>query len=247
MCIRDRDQHATKDLLQATALMFVAYTGYGRIATLGEEVKSPRRTIPRAMIMTLAATMVLYLSVGFVAIALVGPKELALSAKTSVAPLLYAAQSLNMPWINVVLLTGAMTAMLGVVLNLILGLSRVALAMARRNDLPRSLSGVNERGVPRSATIFVFVIIGGLVLLGDVRISWSFSAFSVLLYYSLTNLCAILIEAESRLYPAWISWAGLIGCLSLALWITPKVVFIGLIVLLAGLVLRTSLKAITKT
>lgn len=241
------DQHATKDLLQATALMFVAYTGYGRIATLGEEVKSPRRTIPRAMIMTLAATMVLYLSVGFVAIALVGPKELALSAKTSVAPLLYAAQSLNMPWINVVLLTGAMTAMLGVVLNLILGLSRVALAMARRNDLPRSLSGVNERGVPRSATIFVFVIIGGLVLLGDVRISWSFSAFSVLLYYSLTNLCAILIEAESRLYPAWISWAGLIGCLSLALWITPKVVFIGLIVLLAGLVLRTSLKAITKT
>ena len=240
------DKQAPTDLLQATALMFVAYTGYGRIATLGEEVKSPRITIPRAMIMTLAVTMALYLTVGFVAVALVGPKELALSAKTSVAPLLHAAQSLNTPWINVVLLVGAITAMLGVVLNLILGLSRVALAMARRNDLPESLSSVNENGIPKSATILVVVIIGGLVLLGDVRVSWSFSAFTVLLYYSLTNLCAILIEKEARLYPAWISWVGLFGCFSLAFWITPKIVYIGLIVLLAGFVLRAFLRVTSR-
>ena len=240
------DKQAPTDLLQATALMFVAYTGYGRIATLGEEVKSPRITIPRAMIMTLAVTMALYLTVGFVAVALVGPKELALSAKTSVAPLLHAAQSLNTPWINVVLLVGAITAMLGVVLNLILGLSRVALAMARRNDLPESLSSVNENGIPKSATILVVVIIGGLVLLGDVRVSWSFSAFTVLLYYSLTNLCAISIEKEARLYPAWISWVGLVGCFSLAFWITPKIVYIGLIVLLAGFVLRAILRVTSR-
>ena len=240
------DNQSFKDLLQATALMFVAYTGYGRIATLGEEVKTPRITIPRAMIMTLAVTMTLYLTVGFVAVALIGPKDLALSAKTSVAPLLHAAQSLNTPWLNVVLLVGAITAMLGVVLNLILGLSRVALAMARRNDLPRSLSSVNENGIPKSATILVVVIIGGLVLLGDVKVSWSFSAFTVLLYYSLTNLCAILIEKESRLYPAWISWIGLLGCFSLAFWITPKIVYTGLVVLLVGLVLRTGLKVFSK-
>jgi len=132
------------------------------------------------------------------------------------------------------------------VLNLILGLSRVALAMARRNDLPRSLSSVNENGIPKSATILVVVIIGGLVLLGDVKVSWSFSAFTVLLYYSLTNLCAILIEKESRLYPAWISWVGLLGCFSLAFWIAPKIVYTGLVVLLVGLVLRTGLKVFSK-
>ena len=137
--------------------------------------------------------------------------------------------------------------MLGVVLNLILGLSRVALAMARRNDLPQSLSTVNEKGVPRIATIFVVVIIGFLVLLGDVKVSWSFSAFTVLLYYSLTNLCAILIEKESRLYPAWISWTGLIGCFSLAFWITPKIVFISLIVLLVGLIFRVGFKTIGRS
>ena len=240
------DKQASMDLLQATALMFVAYTGYGRIATLGEEVSSPRQTIPRAIIVTLAATMTLYLTVGLVGVALVGPQELALSAKTSLAPLLYAAQSLNKPWLNSVLLVGAITAMLGVVLNLILGLSRVAMAMARRNDLPRSFSAVNDRGVPQSATILVAVIIGGLVLLGDVKVSWSFSAFTVLLYYSVTNLCAISIEKESRLYPLWISWVGLVGCLSLAFWISPKIVFIGLIVLLIGLFLRAGLKAISK-
>ena len=99
------DQQSSWDLLHATALMFVAYTGYGRIATLGEEVKSPRKTIPQAMIMTLAATMALYLFVGFVAVALVGPQELELSAKTSIARLQYAAQSLEglfALWINVV-------------------------------------------------------------------------------------------------------------------------------------------------
>ena len=239
------DKQSSLNLFHATALMFVAYTGYGRIATLGEEVSEPRKTIPRAMIVTLAVTMLLYLTVGFVAVALVGPKELAVSVKTSIAPLLFAAQSLNTPWIQTVLLIGAITAMIGVILNLLLGLSRVALAMARRNDFPNSLSVVNEKGIPKRATILVALIIGVLVLIGDVRISWSFSAFTVLLYYSLTNLCAISIEKQSRLYPVWISWAGLLGCFSLAFWITPKIVLSGLIVLLVGLISRAILRATT--
>ena len=241
------DNQSSLNLFHATALMFVAYTGYGRIATLGEEVKEPRKTIPRAMIVTLAVTMLLYLTVGFVAVALVGPKELAVSVKMSIAPLLHAAQSLNTPWIQTVLLVGAITAMIGVVLNLLLGLSRVTLAMARRNDFPNSLSVVNEKGIPKRATILVALIIGALVLIGDVRISWSFSAFTVLLYYSLTNLCAISIEKQSRLYPVWISWAGLLGCFSLAFWITPGIIYGGLIVLLVGLTLRAILRATTPT
>ena len=232
------DKQSTLSLFHATALMFVAYTGYGRIATLGEEVHEPRKTIPRAMIITLIATMLLYALVGFVAVALVGPEQLASAVKTSIAPLLFATDSLNIPWLKGTVLVGAITAMLGVVLNLILGLSRVALAMARRGDLPGSFSAIDRNGIPRQATILVAVVVCGLVLLGDVRLSWSFSAFTVLLYYSLTNLCAILLEKESRLYPIWISWAGLLGCLSLACWLTPKVVLAGVIVLVVGFLLR---------
>ena len=134
------------NLFHATALMFVAYTGYGRIATLGEEVKNPRKTIPTAMIATLVVTMILYLSVGWVAIGIVGADELAASSEKWVAPLLFAGASLNLPWLKSLLLFGAITAMLGVVLNLLLGLSRVVLAMSRRRDLPDQLSVINHKG-----------------------------------------------------------------------------------------------------
>ena len=231
---------SVNNLLHASALMFVAYTGYGRIATLGEEVKNPRKTIPSAMVMTLGATMLLYLLVGFVAVALVGPENLARSAKTWTAPLFFAASALEVTWVKSVLLVGALTAMLGVVLNLLLGLSRVALAMARRKDLPSQLDLVNDKGIPKRSTILVAGIIAVLVLIGDIRLSWTFSAFTVLVYYSLTNLCAIRIEKESRLYPVWISWFGLLGCLGLATQITPLVAYVGIAVLAAGHLLRGS-------
>lgn len=234
---------SANNLFHASALMFVAYTGYGRIATLGEEVKNPRKTIPSAMITTLAVTMLLYLTVGFVAVSLVGPDNLANSAKTWIAPLFYAASTLNVTWVKTALLIGALTAMLGVVLNLLLGLSRVALAMARRSDFPKELAVVNEKGIPKRATILVAIIITVLVLIGDIRLSWTFSAFTVLVYYSLTNLCAIRIEKESRLYPVWISWFGLIGCLGLATQITPIIALAGLAVLVGGHFLRSFFRA----
>ncbi len=239
------EDDSPSSLLFATALMFVAYTGYGRIATLGEEVKNPRKTIPTAMIATLGFTMLIYVVVGFVAVAVVGPERLANSTKTSVAPLLFAASSLDIPWVRVTLFAGAITAMLGVVLNLILGLSRVALAMSRRSDLPGFFSTVNQQGIPGRATILVACIIGSLVCIGDVKISWSFSAFTVLLYYSITNLCAIVIEKEQRLYPAWISWCGLIGCLSLAFFVTQKVAIAGIVLLGVGFIVRTIFKSRT--
>ena len=232
----DFSEGKSRGLLTATALMFVAYTGYGRIATLGEEVHEPRRTIPRAMIITLAVTMLLYLSVGWAAIATVGADELNHSVNSARGPLLYVAQRLNSPWLVVVLSIGAATAMLGVILNLLLGLSRVILAMARRGDMPVGLSQINSRGVPKSATLLVALIVGGLILLGDVRIAWSFSAFMVLVYYSITNLCALRVAKDQRLYPAWISLLGLAGCLFLALWIDPRICGVGIAVVLIGLV-----------
>ena len=232
------------NLLSATALMFVAYTGYGRIATMGEEVAEPRKTIPRAMIATLAITMVLYVSVGFVAIAVVGADGLNQFTGKWAAPLMGIVQSLNKPWLVSVLAVGAITAMLGVMLNLLLGLSRVALAMSRRSDLPVYFSGVTSSGVPLRSTLLVAVVIGSLVLIGDVRLSWSFSAMMVLMYYSLTNACAIRLDASDRLYPVWISWAGLISCVTLALFVEWQILIVGVAMVLVGIVARSLFRRI---
>ncbi len=164
-----------KQMLAAAALMFVSYTGYGRIATLGEEVTNPARTIPQAMIVTLSLTLVLYLAVSFVAVAAVGPVELGEATQRSAAPLLVVAEQLDHNLLAVILAAGAVTAMLGVLLNLLLGLSRVVLAMARRSDMPRQFSTISARGVPVPATLFVVLVVAVLIGLGDVRLSWSFT------------------------------------------------------------------------
>lgn len=132
---------------------------------------------------------------------------------------------------------GAMTAMLGVLLNLILGLSRVMLAMGRRGDLPNLLAGLDEaRTTPTAAVIGVGIVVTALAIIGDVKVTWSFSAFTVLVYYAITNLAALRLPKRNRLYPAFFAWAGLLSCLFLAFWVEPHVWLIGLAVLAVGLV-----------
>lgn len=224
-------------ILQATALMFVAYTGYGRIATLGEEVKAPRVTIPRAIIATLIVTMVLYISVAFVGVGVIGADNLAGVTSSEAAPLEVAARAFNTPVVAELVAIGAITAMLGVLLNLILGLSRVLLAMGRRGDMPPVVATLNQNGTtPTVAVIVMGVVIGLLVLTGDVRTTWSFSAFTVLIYYSLTNLAALKIPAANRLFPPIIAVIGLVACLFLAFWVEVQVWVLGLILIVVGLV-----------
>ena len=223
-------------LLNAAALMFVAYTGYGRIATLGEEVRDPGRTIPRAIGSTLLLVMLLYTAVAAVAISILGAGGLAVAAGSAAAPLERAAYALGSPALATVLAVGAVSAMTGVLLNLILGLSRVVLAMARRRDLPSGLSRVHAGSAsPRRAVFAVGLLILILVSVGDVRLTWSFSAFTVLVYYALTNLAALFIAKEDRLFPRWVSLAGLAGCLGLAAFIPLRVMAAGLAVIAVGL------------
>lgn len=225
-------------MLSAAAVMFVAYTGYGRIATMSEEVAEPRVTIPRAMILTLIISMLLYLSVGFVAVATIGADRLDSATGRWAAPLLLVSDSFGRPWAARLLGLGAITAMLGVMLNLLLGLSRVVLAMARRADLPVYFSGINSRGVPIRATLLVTAMTGSLVCIGDVRLSWSFSAMTVLIYYALTNLCALRIQPQDRIFPAWPAWIGLLSCLSLAMFIRWEVLIAGAIAVSLGFAWR---------
>mgnify|MGYP006276223325 CR=1 FL=1 len=224
--------------LNAAALMFVAYTGYGRIATLGEEVRTPGRTIPRAIVVTLLATTLLYTAVAAVAVSVLGAGDLATAATGGPAPLEVAAARMGLPALAAILAVGAVAAMTGVLLNLLLGLSRVVLAMARRGDLPRGLARVHSASAsPRRAVFLVGAIILALVSIGDVRLTWSFSAFTVLVYYAITNLAALFVPPAGRVFPRWISLFGLVGCLSLAAFVPPMIIMTGGAVIAAALVI----------
>ncbi|NJK34338.1 MAG: amino acid permease [Oscillatoriales cyanobacterium SM2_2_1] len=223
---------ATLDLpstLRASALMFVAYAGYARIAVLGEEVIAPRRTIPQAMALTLLGSMVLYGAVGIVGVGL--------GITTGPAPLETAAQQFPIPFSPQVLAVGAIAAMLGVLLNLILGLSRMVLALARRRDFPGFLAQLNAKGTtPVAAILTVGLAIALITLTGNVKSTWSFSAFSVLIYYAVTNLAALQLTKEQLLFPRWLAIAGLGACLFLAFWVEWQIWLLGLGLIGLGLI-----------
>jgi APA family basic amino acid/polyamine antiporter len=233
-------------VLEASALMFVAYTGYGRIATLGEEVREPRQTIPKAILLAMIAVMFLYVVVAVVGIGAVGAETLSPVSGQQVAPLVVAANSFPVPGSPQILAVGAVTAMLGVLLNLVLGLSRVLLAMARQGDMPRILARLNPtRTTPTLAVLTVGVAIAAFVLVGNVKTTWSFSAFTVLIYYALTNLSALQLSASERLYPKWIAGVGLVSCLFLAFWVEQSIWLTGLGLIGAGLVWKAVFQAVS--
>jgi APA family basic amino acid/polyamine antiporter len=221
---------------EASALMFVAFTGYGRIATLGEEVREPRRVIPRAIILTTAAVTLLYLGVAAAGVGVLGAAAFGEAAETTAAPLETVARALDVPFLPELVAIAAVAAMTGVLLNLVLGLSRVVLAMARRGDAPRILSRVHAASASPVTSVWAC---GGavalLALIGDVRTTWSFSAFTVLVYYALTNLAALRLPAEAAMFPRWIPMLGLAACLSLAFWVEPRILLAGLALLGAGI------------
>jgi len=231
--------------LEACALMFVAYTGYGRVATLGEELHEPERNIPKAILATLFVSMTLYLLVSWAVTSM--PGAVTEIDSNNAAPLELIASQLNQPWIAGVVAIGAVTAMLGVLLNLILGLSRVWLAMGRRGDMPGALANIDHAGQsPYVAVIVTGVAIAGLACLGDIKTTWSFSAFTVLLYYAVTNLSALQLSAEERLYSRILPILGLCSCLGLAFWVEPSAWIAGLGVLFAGLTWRFAFRRLVK-
>jgi basic amino acid/polyamine antiporter, APA family len=233
------DDLSLPGLLEASALMFVAYTGYGRIATLGEEVRDPATTIPRSIITALLVIMTLYVLVAIVGVGVIGAAALNAATEGNAAPLEVAAREFDLGIIAPLVAIGAMIAMLSVLLNLVLGLSRVLLAMGRRKDMPPETARLNaDNTTPVVAVPVMGGVIAALVLLGNVETTWSFSAFTVLIYYSLTNLSALQLADEDRLFPRWVSWAGLGACAGLSLFVQPTVIAAGVMMLGAGLAWR---------
>ncbi|WP_400995967.1 APC family permease [Agromyces sp. GXQ0307] len=199
-------------VLQAAALMFFAFAGYARIATLGEEVREPTRTIPRAIGVAFAIVVVVYALVGTAAVGALGADALA----ASVAPLVDVVAAAGWLWAEPVVRIAAGVAALGSLLALVAGVGRTSLAMARDGELPRPLTAVHPRfGVPHVAEIATGVAVIVLLLVADLRGAIGFSSFGVLLYYVVANASAITQPAGERLVPRWLSWFGAIGCIVL--------------------------------
>lgn len=220
-------------VLQAAGLLFFAFAGYARIATLGEEVRDPARTIPRAIPIALGITLVVYALVAVCVLLVLGPHRLA----DATAPLSDAARAAGADWLAPVVRVGAAVAALGSLLALILGVSRTALAMARDRHLPHTLAAVHPRyRVPHRAELVVGAVVAVLAATADVRGAIGFSSFGVLAYYAVANASAwTLTRAEGR-PPRLVPVVGLAGCLVLACALPVPSVVSGAAVLAFGAV-----------
>jgi APA family basic amino acid/polyamine antiporter len=197
-------------VLQSAGLLFFAFAGYARIATMGEEVRDPARTIPRAIPLALGGALVVYALVAVTLLGVLGEARLG----GSTAPLADVVRDAGWSWAVPVVGVGAAAACLGALLALLAGIGRTSLAMAREGDLPRALAVVHPRyRVPQRAEIAVAVVVVALVLTVDLRGVVGFSSFGVLLYYVVANAAAFTQERADRRYPKALQMLGVVGCL----------------------------------
>lgn len=218
-------------ILEAAGLLFFAFAGYARIATLGEEVIDPGRTIPRAIPLALAITLAVYVAVAVSVLLAVGPGPLA----DSRAPLATAVQAGSLHWLAPAVRVGGTVAALGALLSLMAGVSRTAFAMSANRDLLGVLDAVHPtHRVPHRAELAVGVVVAGLVLVADLREAIGFSSFAVLSYYAIANAAAWTLPADQRRWPRWLTAAGVVGCAVLAVALPPASVVTGLAVLGLG-------------
>ena len=221
--------------LQAAGLLFFAFAGYARIATLGEEVRDPERVIPRAIVIALAGAVAVYALVGITCLAVLGPGPLSFSTAPLVDALRFSDHAELVPVVRV----AAALASAGALLALGAGVGRTALAMARERDLPRFLSAVHPRfGVPHRAELLVGAVVVVLVLSTDLRHAIGFSSFGVLVYYFVANLAAHRLSGAARRYPRGVQVLGAVGCALLVVALPWKSVLAGIAVLVVGLVYR---------
>jgi basic amino acid/polyamine antiporter, APA family len=223
------------DVLRSAGFLFFAFAGYARIATLGEEVRHPERTIPRAIPLALGAVLVVYAVVGITALAVVPASDLAATS----APLRLVVEAGRFHGLAPLVRIGAGIAALGVLLNLIPGISRTALAMARNHELPHWLAHVHaQRSLPVRAELAIAAVVVSLVTVVDLRSAIGFSGVAVLTYYAITNAAGLTLPAHQRRWPRTVGALGLVGCLVLIATLPLGVVATGFATLAVGVLAR---------
>lgn len=219
-------------VLQAGGLLFFAFAGYARIATMGEEVRDPARTIPRAIPIALAITVAVYAITGLAVLLAAGPQALA----SSTAPIVAAVRAVGLDGMAPVVRIGAAVASLGALLALIAGVGRTSLAMARHRDLPGWLAAVHPRfAVPHHAEMALAAVVSVLVLVVDIRGVIGFSSFGVLVYYAIANAAAYTQPRDQRRWPRALQVVGMIGCVSLVATLPMASLIAGLALFAVGL------------
>ncbi|MGC4110383.1 MAG: APC family permease [Nocardioides sp.] len=227
--------HGLYGVLQSAGLLFFAFAGYARIATLGEEVRDPARVIPRAIVIALTCAVAVYAVVALAVLSALGPDATAASS----APVADAVRATSNGWLVAVVRVGGALASGGALLALVAGLGRTGLAMARERDLPGWLDAVHPRfHVPHRAELTVAAVVVALVLTTDLRGAIGFSSFGVLLYYFVANSAAYRQPASARRFPRWLQLVGCAGCLLLVASLPWRSVVVGLAVFAVGLALR---------
>ena len=222
-------------VLRSAGLIFFAFAGYARIATLGEEVREPARTIPRAIPRALGAVLVVYAIVAIMVIATVPGVLL----RADATPLRSLVEAGPLAALGPLVPIGAAIACGGVLLNLIPGVSRTVLAMSRRRELPALLSAVNaRRATPLRAEVAVVIAVLALVNTLDLGSSIAVSGVAVLTYYAITNASALAMPRETRIWHPAIAVAGLIGCVALIASLPSTAILGGGLSLLAGVIAR---------
>ena len=219
--------------LQSAGLLFFAFAGYARIATLAEEVRRPQ-SLGRAILIALGVTIVVYTAVGATLISSLGD-----ALPGSRTPLVDAVRAWHAGAMVPVVAVGATAAALGALLALLAGVARTVLAMARNRDLPAGLASVSPgRQVPDRAQAVIGVTVAGLVLLVDVRQAIGFSAVGVLVYYFVANAAAFCQGAQRRRWPRVVQVVGMLGCAVLVLTLPWTSVVAGIGVLAVGMIAR---------
>jgi len=221
-------------VLQGAGLLFFAFAGYARIATMGEEVADPARSIPRAIVFALGGAIVVYTLVAMAVMLTLGA-----DAVGSAHPVADVVAASGWTWAGPVVRVAAAAASLGALLALLTGIGRTSLAMAREADLPRWLAVVNARWqVPRRAEIAIALIVIAVVLIADLRGAIGFSSFGVLLYYLLANASAFRQRTDVRRYPKALQVFGALGCIVLVSTLPVIASLVGTLVVLVGVVYR---------
>ena len=218
-------------VMQSAGLLFFAFAGYARLATLGEEVIEPARTIPRAIPIALGIALIVYAAVAISALAGAGAASLAASS----APLATAVGSGRLASLVPAVRVGATVASLGALLSLLVGVSRTVFAMASNRDLPARLAAVHpQHRVPHRAELFVGAIVAIVAAVADIRSAIGFSSFAVLVYYAITNAAALTLDRSRRRWPRGFAGLGLLGCVALAFTLPTAAVVGGAAMMFAG-------------
>ncbi len=221
--------------LQAAGLLFFAYTGYSRVATLVEEVHNPKQTIPRATLIALGTATLLYLLVAATVLSVSGASHLSQTSSPLEDTMVAVGSGIGV----VVVAVGALLTTFNEGLSDLLGVSRVAFAMGRESDLPSGLARLGPGQNPWRSVVFVGIISILVAAFAPFNVAVAVSSFGTLLYYCVANLSALRLDEGQRMFPRALAVAGLVGCFALAFALAPEDVEVGLGILLIGIVYRS--------